>query len=369
MTITSNKTSSMTMPSLTIYDADIPRLDGEVAIITGEFLSRFSSKVNVAHFIIPFTGGASGIGLAAVRILAAKGAEVFVLDLTEPDINTIPSPSEGEPVLPEKARFIQCDVTSWADLRKAFDKTVYEAGRIDIAISNAGVSEEHDYFTDQFDESGNLLEPEFEVIDVNFRAVVSFVKLAVSQMRKQRKAGDKKTGRIVVTSSATAYAPEHNLPVYSASKLAVSFSCPWSRLRELTGYQTIGLMRGLRSALIMDDITINAVAPAATITKLLPQVLAKPLMAAGLPVSSAEFVGRALVYSATAQQNKRVEDYGKDAPTTDGKGSWNGRTILTLGDRYTEVEEPHAELRRYWLGWENTTLTRAQQAATDFRQF
>ncbi|KAJ4021178.1 hypothetical protein NW752_004185 [Fusarium irregulare] len=352
MTITSNKTSSMTMPSLTIYDADIPRLDGEVAIITGEFLSRFSSKVNVAHFIILFTGGASGIGLAAVRILAAKGAEVFVLDLTEPDINTIPSPSEGEPVLPEKARFIQCDVTSWADLRKAFDKTVYEAGRIDIAISNAGVSEEHDYFTDQFDESGNLLEPEFEVIDVNFCAVVSFVKLAVSQMRKQRKAGDKKTGRIVVTSSATAYAPEHNLPVYSASKLA-----------------TIGLMRGLRSALIMDDITINAVAPAATITKLLPQVLAKPLMAAGLPVSSAEFVGRALVYSATAQQNKRVEDYGKDAPTTDGKGSWNGRTILTLGDRYTEVEEPHAELRRYWLGWENTTLTRAQQAATDFRKF
>ena len=205
------------MPSLTIYDADIPRLDGEVAIITGEFLSKVSLKVNVAHFIIIFTGGASGIGLAAVRILAAKGAKVFVLDLAEPDINTIPSPSEGEPVLPEKAKFIQCDVTSWVDLRKAFEKTVYEAGRIDIAISNAGVSEEHDYFTDQFDESGNLLEPVFEVIDVNFRAVVSFVKLAVSQMRKQRKAGDKKTGRIVVTSSATAYAPEHNLPVYSAS--------------------------------------------------------------------------------------------------------------------------------------------------------
>ena len=76
----------MTMPSLTIYDADIPRLDGEVAIITGEFLSKVSLKVNVAHFIIIFTGGASGIGLAAVRILAAKGAKVFVLDLAEPAI-------------------------------------------------------------------------------------------------------------------------------------------------------------------------------------------------------------------------------------------------------------------------------------------
>jgi NAD(P)-dependent dehydrogenase (short-subunit alcohol dehydrogenase family) len=216
----------MTMPSLTINDADIPRLDGEVAIITGKHRPKFSLIVRATHVVFLITGGASGIGLAAVRLLAAKGAQVFVLDLTEPDANTIPSPPEGEPVLPEKAKFIRCDVTSWTDLRNAFDQAISEAGRIDIAISNAGVSEEYDYFSDQFDESGKLLEPVFGVIDVNFRAVVNFVKLAVSQMRQQRKAGDETTGRIVITSSATAYAPEHNLPVYSASKLAVSLFLP-----------------------------------------------------------------------------------------------------------------------------------------------
>jgi hypothetical protein len=90
-------------------------------------------------------------------------------------------------------------------------------------------------------------------------------------------------------------------------------------------------------------------------------------MAAGLPVSSAAFVGRALVYAATAQQERRVEDYGKDMPATNGPSRWNGRAILTLGTEYTELEEDIAGLRPYWFGRRNTDLTKAQQTATDFR--
>ncbi|EMT71983.1 hypothetical protein FOC4_g10003828 [Fusarium odoratissimum] len=119
---------------------------------------------------------------------------------------------------------------------------VAEAGRIDLATSNAGVSEQYDYFSDKSDEWGKLLEPAFGVTDVNFQAV----------------AVDRTTGRIVITSSATAHAPEHDLPVYLA--------------------------------------------------KVLPQDLAKSLMATGLPASWAEFMDYALVYSATAKQNRRIED-------------------------------------------------------------
>jgi NAD(P)-dependent dehydrogenase (short-subunit alcohol dehydrogenase family) len=131
--------------------------------------------------------------------------------------------------------------------------------------------------------------------------------------------------------------------------------------------QLIGLVRSLRASLHIHNITINSVAPAATITKLLPQNLATPLMAAGLPVSSAHFVGLAIVYSATAEQRRSVEPYGKDS-NKDTPGRWNGRTILTLGDAYTELEEPIARLRPQWFGEENTRLTMAQQAATDFRE-
>ncbi len=119
--------------------------------------------------------------------------------------------------------------------------------------------------------------------------------------------------------------------------------------------------------MIGDDITINAVAPAATITKLLPQDLAAPIIAAGLPISSAHFVGLALAYSAVARQSRKVESYGKDEDALAQEGRWNGRVILTLGDTYTELEEGIADLRPRWFGEKNAELTRLQQVATDFR--
>lgn len=128
------------------------------------------------------------------------------------------------------------------------------------------------------------------------------------------------------------------------------------------------MIRALRSVVTADGITINGVAPAATLTKLLPEHLAKPIVALGLPVSNADFVGLALVYSATAHQERRVEVYGKETENDLWiEERWNGRVIVTLGDTYTEVEGPISDLRPYWLGQENLQMTRLQQASTDFR--
>lgn len=127
-------------------------------------------------------------------------------------------------------------------------------------------------------------------------------------------------------------------------------------------------MRAMRSSLRGTGITINAVAPAATITGLLPADLAAPIMAAGLPVSSAHFVGLAVVYAAVASEPQKVEAYGKDTDEwKQAGGRWNGRTILTLGQRYTELEGPISDCRYNWFGEENLRETKLQQAATDFR--
>ena len=135
-----------------------------------------------------------------------------------------------------------------------------------------------------------------------------------------------------------------------------------------TFLQLVGLVRALRSVTLKDDITINTVAPAATITPLLPSHLAAPIIAAGLPVSSADFVGLAVVYSAVGKQDMSVEPYGNDVDGEDGPGRWHGRGILTLGDAYTEVEGFMADLRPIWFGRKNTRLTREQQKMTDFRE-
>ena len=133
--------------------------------------------------------------------------------------------------------------------------------------------------------------------------------------------------------------------------------------------QLVGLVRSLRATVIRDNITINAVAPAATITKLLPANFAEAILSAGLPVSSSHFVGLALVYSAVAKEHMQVEAYGKDKDEDIAReGRWNGRCILTMGDRYTELEEPIANAREVWFGKENTRLTRLQQTTTDLRE-
>ena len=129
----------------------------------------------------------------------------------------------------------------------------------------------------------------------------------------------------------------------------------------------LGLVRALRSVAILDGVTVNAVAPAATITNQLPKDLAAPIIAAGLPVSSAEHVAKAILHCVVGTQERRVEDYGKDIPSTDGPGRWNGRTILTLGDTWTEIEEPLVTSRPQWFGTENEHLTREQQSMTDSR--
>lgn len=171
------------MTSLHLSINDIPDLDGKRVIITG---------------------ASSGIGLSAAKIFAGKGAWVLNLDVNPPQSEA------GHPDI----EFRQCNVTNWEGLKEAFSY----AGNIDIAVSNAGISEETDYFADTFDDAtGELLQPEYRVMDVNFRAVANFSKLAVSHFRRRQCPGS-----IVITSSATAYAPEQSLPVYSACKLAVS---------------------------------------------------------------------------------------------------------------------------------------------------
>ncbi|KFA81546.1 hypothetical protein S40288_09060 [Stachybotrys chartarum IBT 40288] len=123
-------------------------------------------------------------------------------------------------------------------------------------------------------------------------------------------------GSIVITTSVTGYAPRQSLPVYSSGKMALT-----------------GLIRALRSAMAGDGIIINGIAPAATLTGLLPPHLAAPIRAQGLPISSPHFVGLALVYAATAYQDRRVEVYGKEGENSKyRRESWNGRMILTLGE-------------------------------------
>jgi NAD(P)-dependent dehydrogenase (short-subunit alcohol dehydrogenase family) len=77
------------------------------------------------------TGGANGIGAAAARRLAARGARVVVADVDD---------RGAEVAAAIGGRFARCDVREQADNAAAVAAAVTAFGGLDVAFLNAGVS-------------------------------------------------------------------------------------------------------------------------------------------------------------------------------------------------------------------------------------
>jgi 2-keto-3-deoxy-L-fuconate dehydrogenase len=138
------------------------------------------------------TGGGSGIGLAAARLLAARGAQVAVLDL-----------APGEEFLGLRA-----DVTDDASVRSAVDSAGERLGGIDILVNNAGIGA-IGTVADNTDEQWH------HVFDVNVVGIVRVSRAALPYLRASAHAAIVNTCSI----AATAGLPQRAL--YSATKGAV----------------------------------------------------------------------------------------------------------------------------------------------------
>ncbi|VUC36382.1 unnamed protein product [Clonostachys rosea] len=81
------------------------------------------------------TGGCSGIGLECVRILAARGASVAILDLAEGSRMA----TELSEQFSTTIRATLCDVTSHKSVAKAAQWVESWAGRLDFCVNAAGI--------------------------------------------------------------------------------------------------------------------------------------------------------------------------------------------------------------------------------------
>ena len=89
-------------------------------------MGRLDDKVAV------ITGGASGIGKASVRRLAAEGAHVVVADLDEQHGSELAAEVNG--------LFVRTDVTSATDVEAMYDAAIERFGGLDVCFNNAGIS-------------------------------------------------------------------------------------------------------------------------------------------------------------------------------------------------------------------------------------
>ena len=141
------------------------------------------------------TGGASGIGLATARLLAARGARVAVLDM---DITQLDEALFG----------VQADVTDDAAVRDAVATAAEALGGIDVLVNNAGIGAVGTV-ADNSDEQWH------RVFDVNVVGIVRVTRAALPYLQRSAHAAVVNTCSI----AATAGLPQRAL--YSATKGAV----------------------------------------------------------------------------------------------------------------------------------------------------
>ncbi|MEV5710241.1 SDR family oxidoreductase [Actinoallomurus sp. NPDC052274] len=139
------------------------------------------------------TGGSSGIGLAAARLLTERGATVSCLDLTDP-----PAPLHG----------VRADVRDDASVRAAVAAAVDHLGGLDVLVNNAGVGAQGTVEDNGDDEWR-------DVFDVNVFGMVRVTRAAMPHLCRSEHAA------IVNTCSIAATAGLPRRALYSATKGAV----------------------------------------------------------------------------------------------------------------------------------------------------
>lgn len=145
------------------------------------------------------TGGASGIGLAAAKLLLDEGANVVLTDREQSLSDAALAP------LRQRAVIRSLDVTREADWIAVTDAAVAEFGRIDIVVNCAGVVLLKDVEATTLEEWQSLMA-------VNLDGTFLGCKHAVRVMK------DRGGGAIVNMSSVAGMIGAGNLAAYSASK-------------------------------------------------------------------------------------------------------------------------------------------------------
>ncbi|CAL9660498.1 putative oxidoreductase [Actinosynnema sp. ALI-1.44] len=178
------------------------------------------------------TGGASGLGLATARALAAKGASVFALDLKV----------DGAPEV-EGVTHLAADVTSEEDVQAAVDTAAGSGRPLRIVVNCAGIGPS----TRTVGKSGpHPLDLYRKVIDVNLVGTFNVLRLAAAAMGKTEALEHGQRGVVINTASIAAFDGQIGQVAYAASKAAVvGMTLPAARDLSSVGVRVMTIAPGI----------------------------------------------------------------------------------------------------------------------------
>jgi NAD(P)-dependent dehydrogenase (short-subunit alcohol dehydrogenase family) len=161
--------------------------------------------MNIEGSAAVVTGGASGLGLATAKRLAAAGARVAILDL--------PSTAGAEEAAAIGGIFAPADVTNEAEVSAALDAAA-GLGPIRVAVNCAGVG----WAGRVLGKNGVLpLDIFTAVVTVNLIGTFNVIRLAAERIAATEEV-DGERGVIVNTASVAAFEGQIGQAAYSASK-------------------------------------------------------------------------------------------------------------------------------------------------------
>jgi 3-oxoacyl-[acyl-carrier protein] reductase len=179
------------------------------------------------------TGAARGLGFAVARVLAERGATVYLADLQRDAVERAAARlATAGPAVPSHT-----DVTDEAQLATLRDEIASRHGRLDVLVNNAGGW--------RYETIREISAENWEwTFRTNLLSVLLTSRAFMDLMITRR------YGRIVNVASADAYRAKPTLPAYAAAKAAV-ISLTKTFALELAPYQVL----------------VNAVSPGAMATE------------------------------------------------------------------------------------------------------
>ena len=181
------------------------------------------------------TGGASGLGAATARTLAASGAKVAILDLNEKGAADVAADIKGIA--------IACDVANAKGAEAAIEAAATVHGPARVLINCAGIGPAKRIVG----RDGPMpLEDYEKVIRINLIGTFNMMRLVAARLQKAEPLADGERGVIVSTASVAAFEGQIGQAAYSSSKGGVAaLTMPAAREFAQYGIRVMAIAPGI----------------------------------------------------------------------------------------------------------------------------
>ena len=181
------------------------------------------------------TGGASGLGAATARALAAAGARVALLDMNVDAAAEVARDIDG--------LALACDVTSAASAEAAVDRAARELGPARVLVSCAGIAPPKRLFGRH---GPQPLDAFRQVVEVNLIGTFNLMRVATAAMAALEPNAAGERGVVVNTASVAAFEGQVGQAAYAASKGGVAaMTLPAARELARHGIRVAAIAPGI----------------------------------------------------------------------------------------------------------------------------